>query len=1582
MKKALALILCLVMLLGVFPMNAAFAEGETKKTVSESGKEETVEISKEDEESSKEPEETPGVDFESSKEEPIPEAEKEEDEFSKEPEETSDQEFGSGRLDDDSAEETSNLKILSFSNYGCEFFAPQTLILYSIYNSNGFGGTQYTIAKGTKCWIQTINLNNPDYTKKFVYVKFNDPNNQGHSRYGYIRATALLGNYPYISGPFTSKGQANTYQNSDGATRYGTIVPNDTYYTFDAVSGYTHVIYNVEGIANITHKLAWIKTSELSWLQNGPLPNPQLISFSSPGCEFIAPKNLDFYSTYNQYSGLFSDKYSPQITLGTACRITKITQRYILAYYPTSGKTGYIKTSDLLGNNPPTPTRYTSHTSDGAVATIYKKSDGITQYGEIGNNKYFYTLDSSGDYTRVIANTSTSATASYKMGWICNAELQWIRNNSSSNPQLKCFASYGCEFVAPNNLTMYAGSSSAALAGNSYTIPNNTKCWIQAITRQFILVKFNDPNNFGHARFGCIRTSDLLGNSPSISSAYTSKGEATVYQKSNGATEYNRIGVGTTFYTLGNYNGYTRVIYNVSNLSNATHRFGWIRTAELDGLINGNPIDNPTIIDFSKDFSNGRCEFIAPSNLDFYSTYNQYSGLLSGKYSQQITSGKACRITTITKLYILAYYPTTDKTGYIKTSDLLGYSPTSFETVTSKGSAKTYKAKDGKTEYGLITADGTLYKISDVSGYTCLIHPVTGTSGITHKMGWIKTEYFNRLKTCPFKDLRVDKYYYDAVLWAKANSLTAGTGEGNFGVGTDVKRKEAVSFVWRIMGSPEPEGTENPFTDVTTGKSYYKAVLWAYNHRPQVVSATNDGKFCGSDSCSRGELMYYMWAAMGKPSPNGSYNPFADVKSTDWYYNAVLWAYHRTFSINGQIIRTVSGTDDTLFSPNVTCKREDFMVVLWNLARRNNIGNNGLIPERSTPVLNITVNGCTKTVSFDGNPHTYVGELSFICTDSGYNSSKIDISKYSESERTIADKTNVGSYTKALVDKCQYTDTDYKVNWILGSPITLVIDGSQPVSADGYPELSEDAYCGFYAPCDISVYSSSTCSGTPIDTLYTDSYNYAYSITTSYIEVSYLSSGIWRTGFIRRDSIISTSIPIETFSAKTDVRVYKTHGGTYYAGFVKTGSKVYGLTPYNNDYVQVIFENKMDKQAYTLGWIKKAEYVQAKSSSDPLPGESQWLYFDSFSNLSKTKLDANTFAVQGIINNINSDFFNMGDWEEVLHEGKEYYVFPTKDDFGNEMTKCCIRKSLFRKNNNPICTPINTELNNEAGSKNDKIQCYIGTVTRSESSGYVPRGDDSLYWTESEHWTYFLVVQQSWKTNGSELIIKTKILGSALISVYDCYNTDTNEIFWDYILMTKKNIDNVVIHPKYTVAVNGVAQSDLSNWWINANNKLYISDYQWRTDDPEQELASGATAKDYIDFGIVVYDTAKELWTFADKALTDGWVNAVVSEGYKALKALYKALSTEYKCLEGNNNPDPDATWEEKAYSEITVSFHDGGITDPAENGSYYMTTITAASPLDLRTPKAYARCILDFSKSFSKSEITINVDADVNFVF
>ena len=175
----------------------------------------------------------------------------------------------------------------------------------------------------------------------------------------------------------------------------------------------------------------------------------------------------------------------------------------------------------------------------------------------------------------------------------------------------------------------------------------------------------------------------------------------------------------------------------------------------------------------------------------------------------------------------------------------------------------------------------------------------------------------------PFRDVAENKYYYEAVLWAYYHEpqITGGTGDGStFSPNDTCTRAQVVTFLYKANGAPEVANTANPFTDVRASKYYYTPVLWAYWHNPQITGGVSANTFGPNRGCTREQVVTFLWKAAGAPPAQTTENPFTDVSPDKYYYRAVLWAVE-----NG----ITSGMNATTFGVGKTCTRAQIVTFLY-----------------------------------------------------------------------------------------------------------------------------------------------------------------------------------------------------------------------------------------------------------------------------------------------------------------------------------------------------------------------------------------------------------------------------------------------------------------------------------------------------------------------------------------------------------------------------------------------------------------------------------------------------------------------------
>ena len=187
----------------------------------------------------------------------------------------------------------------------------------------------------------------------------------------------------------------------------------------------------------------------------------------------------------------------------------------------------------------------------------------------------------------------------------------------------------------------------------------------------------------------------------------------------------------------------------------------------------------------------------------------------------------------------------------------------------------------------------------------------------THTIEVIFMKANGNPQTGVFVDVATGSYYEDAVDWAVENGITKGTDDTHFSPDGICTRAQAVTFLWRAAGSPKPETRTMPFTDVPVGSYYYDAVLWAVENG--ITKGTSDTTFSPNITCTRAQIVAFLWRSEKSPAA-GTANPFADVKSTAYYADAVLWAVKENIT---------KGTTSTTFGPNADCTRAQIVTFLW-----------------------------------------------------------------------------------------------------------------------------------------------------------------------------------------------------------------------------------------------------------------------------------------------------------------------------------------------------------------------------------------------------------------------------------------------------------------------------------------------------------------------------------------------------------------------------------------------------------------------------------------------------------------------------
>ena len=187
----------------------------------------------------------------------------------------------------------------------------------------------------------------------------------------------------------------------------------------------------------------------------------------------------------------------------------------------------------------------------------------------------------------------------------------------------------------------------------------------------------------------------------------------------------------------------------------------------------------------------------------------------------------------------------------------------------------------------------------------------------------ILADLFGDAETQPnqkgFNDVKSGDYFYDAVNWAVEKGITTGTSATTFSPNASCTRAQIVTFLWRASGSPEPKTASNPFTDVAANAYYCKAVLWAVENG--ITTGTSATTFSPDAPCTRAQGVTFLWRANGSMAASAAAS-FTDGASDAYYAPAVAWAAEQNVT---------GGVGNGLFSPDTTCTRAQNVSMLYRL---------------------------------------------------------------------------------------------------------------------------------------------------------------------------------------------------------------------------------------------------------------------------------------------------------------------------------------------------------------------------------------------------------------------------------------------------------------------------------------------------------------------------------------------------------------------------------------------------------------------------------------------------------------------------
>lgn len=188
----------------------------------------------------------------------------------------------------------------------------------------------------------------------------------------------------------------------------------------------------------------------------------------------------------------------------------------------------------------------------------------------------------------------------------------------------------------------------------------------------------------------------------------------------------------------------------------------------------------------------------------------------------------------------------------------------------------------------------------------------------------VRQNYMGKLTWIPagglFSDVPRSQYFYYPVYWAAFQGITNGKPGGIADPLGSCTRAEAVTFLWRAAGCPEPANLEQRFPDVPDTREnafFYKAVAWAVEQ--EITNGRPNGNFCPQDTVNRSEFVTFLWRTQGMPVPAGNVS-FPDVPAEEFYFDAVRWAVEQGVT---------NGKPGNRFDPNGLCLRGEVVTFLY-----------------------------------------------------------------------------------------------------------------------------------------------------------------------------------------------------------------------------------------------------------------------------------------------------------------------------------------------------------------------------------------------------------------------------------------------------------------------------------------------------------------------------------------------------------------------------------------------------------------------------------------------------------------------------
>ena len=164
-----------------------------------------------------------------------------------------------------------------------------------------------------------------------------------------------------------------------------------------------------------------------------------------------------------------------------------------------------------------------------------------------------------------------------------------------------------------------------------------------------------------------------------------------------------------------------------------------------------------------------------------------------------------------------------------------------------------------------------------------------------------------------------------AINWAVDNGVTNGTSETTFSPNDTCTRAQIVTFLWRMSGKPEPTAAP-AFDDVQAGDYFYKPVAWATENG--ITNGTSDTAFSPDAKCTRGQIVTFLYRYDQKFNPDAEQGSgktnFTDVSPLAYYGAPVWWAVKHGIT---------NGISSVLFAPLQSCTRAQAVTFLYRYSQ-------------------------------------------------------------------------------------------------------------------------------------------------------------------------------------------------------------------------------------------------------------------------------------------------------------------------------------------------------------------------------------------------------------------------------------------------------------------------------------------------------------------------------------------------------------------------------------------------------------------------------------------------------------------------